>query len=403
MKEYKVKKDKKGSKEENKEKNKEDKETKERQELESALKQFIKEFKDLKFKPERLKDNIGFNLIELSYNFQKNKGVCTIIKKENSNKKYNVQDYPIILKCPGIMKIEQINKAEANSNTFYLLIMEESLFNLNILNNILHKNAGYDFLKIKNQPFNDIMGDLLLKYFVRQLICLMEFIDRNNFYFEDLSLNNFYVTKKEFLIRLYNFKNIINLEDKEKERKKAKKNTSSSKNKNIESSEEFELEKKDHYFQIGKCIYDLIFGNSFYNKGNDSSDLYENKKDELLMKYIKKIKEKNIDENLKELLIKLIDFDPKNRPDIEEIYRNKWIHQDNEIINDIISNFEKDIIKIITEFAKYDYFKKLESCFKKTEKIIKNDNNIILDKKSEKKNKIIKTGRFTYKKKVKRK
>ena len=403
MKEFKVKNGKKECKEESKEESKKSKEIIERTEFDYALKQFIKDFKDLKIN-QRFGENYFnhiYNLIPLSYNNGKSKGVCTIIKKEKANKKYNEQDYPIILKCPGVIKIEQIDIVNIDSNTFYLLIMEESLYNFNILNNILHKKDGYNFLKISNQPFNEIMGDNLLRYFVKQLINLLEFIDRNNLYFEDLSLNKFFVTKKEFLLRLYNFKNIINLDDKEKGKKKANKNTSFSKNKNIEKSDEFELERKEHYFEIGKCIYDLIFGNSFYSKEDECSDLYENKKDELLMKYIKKIKERNIDENLKELLIKLIDFDPKNRPDIEEIYRNKWIHQDNDIINDIISNFEKDIIKIISEFAKYDYFKKLKS-LKKNRNKSKYDNNIILDKKPEKKNKFIKTGRFTYKKKVKK-
>jgi hypothetical protein len=107
-----------------------------------------------------------------------------------------------------------------------------------------------------------------------------------------------------------------------------------------------------------------------------------------------------------------LDFDPKNRPSIEEIFRNKWIHEDYHIIDDIISNFEKDILKIILEFAKYDYLKRLEFCLennrensKNTKNIINNNNNIITKNKKgkDKKIKIIKTGRFIYKKRIQKK
>ena len=391
-------------------------------ENEQALINFFNEFPEIRRRkgPEVIKNN----LIPLYYNNGQNKGVGTIIKKRVEKKIYNEQDYPIILKNPGIMKIEQIfyinkdnkdnkdkkdKKDKKDNKKFYLLITEESLSDLNHLNKTLHENSGYNILKICNSPFNDIMGETLLKYFIRQLIYLLEFIDRSNLCFKELSLNKFFVSKKDFLLRLYNFKDIINLDDEEKssERKSKKKNNEKSEDNLIK----MELERKKHYLQIGKCIYDFMFGNSFFRNENENSEsLFEDKKVDLIMRYIKKIKTKNIDQNIKNLLIKLIDFEPKNRPNIEEIFRNKWIHQDYNIINDIIANFEKDIIKIIEEFAKQDYLQKLKMCVKKDKKknnenndnFEKNNNNIILEKNLHKKQKIIKTGRFTFKKKSKK-
>ena len=376
-------------------------------EMNLAIEKFFKDFKELKFRYDA--KGIELNLIPLNYNMGKSKGVCTIIKKGVENKKYNEQDYPIILKFPGVMKIEQIYARKINNTSiYYLLIMEESLANLYFLNRTLHNDEGYLLLKILNNPFKNIVGENLLKFLIRQIINLYEFIDRNNFCITNLSLKKFYVSKKDFSIRLYNFKDFLNFDDQENqiEKKSGKKNSSlNNKINNIE--ENFELQRKENYLQIGRCIFDLIFGNSFFRDENENTELFNSKKVDLVLRYIKKIKAKNLDENLKNLLIELIDFDLKYRPNIEEIYRNKWIYQDYQIVSDIISNFEKDIIKIISEFAKHDYLKKLESCNQnikiknKNNKKNNNENNNI-NNKIDKKCKIIKTGRFTFKKKCKK-
>ena len=373
------------------------------EEFDSARDKFIKDFvKDLKMKED--KEGIILNLMPLHYNGGKNKGVCTIIKKGSESKKYNEQDYPIILKCPEVMKIEQIYVRNLNPNIYYLLIMEESLSNLYFLNKTLH-NDGFSLLKIINSPYMEIMGENLLKYFTKQIINLLEFIDRNNLYFKNLSLKHFFVSKKDFLIRLYNFKNIINLDDKEKPiDKTTTKKSSLNKNKIKENIEENELKKKEYYDQIGGIICDLIFDNSDYKNINESPEIIEDKEIELKMRYNKKIKAKNMDDNLKDLLFKLICFEPKYRPNIEEIYRNKWVNENSNLINEIVSNFEKDIIKIISEFAKYDYLNKLEKYFPKNKEKYINDKNININNILEEKPKnVIKPGRFTYKKRIKKK
>jgi hypothetical protein len=382
------------------------------EEYSKVLKTFFNEFSQDISLYKKDNEGIKLHLIPLYYNSRKNKGVCTIIKKGVENKKYNEQDYPIILKFPGVMKIEQIYaktikiKEPNESYLYYLLIMEESLSNLYFLNRTLHLNDGYILLKIISPSFIEIFGNNLLKYMIRQLIYLMEFIDRSNLIFERLSLKDFFVTKKDFLLRLYNFKNIINLDDKEiPQEQRAGKKSLLLNNKNSDMNEQFEQLRKDNYFHLGKCIFDLIFGNIFFRNDNEKPNLFEEKKVDLLMRYIKKIKSKDMDENLKSLLISLIDIEKENRPNIEEIFRNKFIHQDYDIINDIISNYEKDIIKIIIEFAKNDYLVKLDSCFKKDMKGVnvninnKNINNNGIEKKC----KTIRTGRFIFKRKDKKK
>ncbi len=333
------------------------------EDIQETKEKFFNEFKELKKRRDR--EDLSVNLIPLYYNNEKNKGVGTIIKKkEKENQKYNEQDYPIILKYPGIMKIEQIFVLKNKIDTHYLFIMEESLSNLYYLNNnILHGDKPYSRLKICNNAL-DIVGDNLLKYFIKQLIYLIEFIDRNNLCLEDLSLTKFLITKKDFSLRLYNFENVKILKEEEKQLEKKSKKKNSSINANDDIAEKNELERKKNYFQIGKFIYELIFDNTFFGekkdkKVNENSKLFEDQKIDSIMRNIKQIKAKNIDQNIKNLLIKLLDYDPECRPNIEEIFRNKWIHQDYQIIDDIKSNFEKDIMKIISEFAKHDYLKKI--------------------------------------------
>lgn len=382
------------------------------EEYSKVLKTFFNEFKQELCLLKNESEGIKLRLIPLSYNSRRSKGVCTIIKKvEEKDKKYNEQDYPIILKYPGVMKIEQIYakyikiKEPNEQHLYYLLIMEESLSNLYFLNRTLHLDDGYILLKIITPSFIEIFGNNLLKYMVRQLIYLIEFIDRSNLTFKSLSLKDFYVTKKDFLLRLYNFQNIKNLDDEITPEKSAGKKSLLNNNKNNDMNEKFEQLRKDSYFYLGKCIYDLVFGNVFFKNENEKPNLFEEKKVDLIMRYIKKIKAKDMDENLKSLLISLIDYDQANRPNIEEIFRNKFIHQDYHIINDIISNYEKDIIKIIIEFAKNDYLVKLESCYKKDINDINKhiNNKIFKNNEIGKKCKLVKTGRFIFKRKNKNK
>ena len=166
------------------------------EDYEIAIKTFIKEFPELTIRSDS--QGLKLNLISLYYNWNKSKGVCTLIPKRQENQKYNEQDYPIVLKCQGVMKIEQIFAKTIKSNMCYLLILEESLSNLKILNKTLHEDDGYKLLKINNEPFINIIGDNLLKYFVKQLIHLLEFTDRNNLCITNLSLSKFFVTKIDF-------------------------------------------------------------------------------------------------------------------------------------------------------------------------------------------------------------
>ena len=67
----------------------------------------------------------------------------------------------------------------------------------------------------------------------------------------------------------------------------------------------------------------------------------------------------------------MIAFSPEERPNFEQIYRNKWINRNLQELNDTFSTFEYDEEKLIIELQKNDYLieKEKEKKEKKMKKI----------------------------------
>jgi hypothetical protein len=90
-------------------------------------------------------------------------------------------------------------------------------------------------------------------------------------------------------------------------------------------------------------------------KDENKNNIQSSKNDiiNFINKGIKKIISININNQLKNLVIKLINPEIKNRPSIIEISDCEWINKYKDNIKKIISiNFEQDI-KILIEFLKF--------------------------------------------------
>ena len=66
------------------------------------------------------------------------------------------------------------------------------------------------------------------------------------------------------------------------------------------------------------------------------------------------------DKDFIDFLCSLIQYRPKDRPSFEEIYRNKWLNKDVDIINNTFNAFENDEEKLIMELQKKDFLIKKE-------------------------------------------
>ena len=61
------------------------------------------------------------------------------------------------------------------------------------------------------------------------------------------------------------------------------------------------------------------------------------------------------DKEFIDFLVSLIGYTPDDRPNFEQIYRNKWINKNLQELNETYSFFEYDEEKLIIELQKQDY------------------------------------------------
>ena len=91
---------------------------------------------------------------------------------------------------------------------------------------------------------------------------------------------------------------------------------------------------------------------SEYLDRNSTSDVII----DLLQKAMDKIKSKKLsDKEFIDFLCSLIAYKPEERPDLELMYRNKWLNKNTEDIINIAENFELDEEKLIIELDKSDF------------------------------------------------
>ena len=170
-------------------------------------------------------------------------------------------------------------------------------------------------------------------------------------------------------------------------------------NKEVDS----EVARKQDYFALGSTIYYLKYGKPLlkYNLNKyrimtayEIVDLLEQKRDDIKF-------EKMSDKKFINFLCSLIQFKPRNRPNFEEIYRNIWLNENSEQINNIHSIHQGDERKMIMELQKSDFLIKKEKDLKsenENRQKSKDNKNIIKDVVKKKKNN--KFCRFRFKKRI---
>ena len=297
-------------------------------------------------------------------------------------------------KGPGIVKITKVS----NYNTRYLIIMEKSVLkDLNSCINHLHKNL----LNLIFYPFEKV-GNNLLRFFIKNLLNGMEVLNRYNYAHFDIKPQNILIFQR-MIAKLIDFSLLRNI-DKLKDEQipntyKVLFGTHGYIPPEIYQNKakvDKETAIKYDYFSLGATIFALKFG----DKMIDPNYFFDKKDNEveaeiiidLLEKARDKIKSKPFpDKGFNEFLCSLIQYKSKERPDFEEIYRNKWVHKNSEEINQIFEINELDEEKLMLELDKSDFLlskkeyiknKKENFAHKNNKKI--NRNKFIFKKKSKK-------------------
>jgi serine/threonine protein kinase len=322
--------------------------------------------------------------------------------EKNKGQQSEEEKYGIILRGKNIININKIISSKIGLKEYDLIIMEKaSLRDLGKISEFFHKN---NLLKTIYNPFEEVLEDNLLRFYLKQIINALELLDRNYYVHNDIKPQNILITYN-LIIKLTDFGLLRKVQNNETNIPGGTPGYLSPEyyiNRKVES----EVARKQDYFALGSTLYFLKYGEHMlkYKKGNDANmilladeivKLLEQNRD-----YIKS--KKSSDGEFINFLCSLIEYKPEDRPFFEEIYRNIWLNNNSEQINNIHSINQGEEEKLIMELQKSDFLIKKE---KEIENYINSDNekekkfienkNIKKDIIKKKKNKIC---RFRFKK-----
>ena len=216
---------------------------------------------------------------------------------------------------------------------------------------------------LQNKFFNNNL--FMLKFFSKQIIQSIDFLYNHNLVHCDIKPENFLIDNG-FILKISDFSVLKKIE----KHKKIKLNSTTW---NIKGPEYYtslkEVDPNNGYkidiFGFGLLLYYFLFQEHVLNDDNDKIFLNDKNND---------IKEKNnylyhkinetinkirydrlhyIDNELKELIISMIHPDINERLNIRDLINNKWINEDNNIINQIYNINEGEEMKILFEMKKY--------------------------------------------------
>ena len=272
------------------------------------------------------------------------------------------------IKGPNIIKIYDILEKKYDGKDYSLIIMEKALLrDLGAMINHLHQ---HNFIKLINNPFLELIGNNLLKYFVKQIVQGMETLDKNELIHFDIKPENILI-QSGLVLKVTDFSFLMNLQENEKSIKipggtKGYVTPEYYHKKEIDKL----TAKKQDYFALGATIYLLKVGYQMLKyKKYENDTLTEDRIIDLLQRDVAHIRaDPLMDKDFVDFLCQLIQYIPEERPSFEEIYRNKWLNKDLDEISFIINSFiEGEESVLMKELIKSDYLIKKQAEIKKEE------------------------------------
>ena len=282
-----------------------------------------------------------------------------IIEKTESIK-YNKK-----LKSSNIIKIYKISEINYNKKFYNIIIMEKALTNLTKLYDDLHNNKIFNLI---NQPFFEIVGNNLMKYMTKDIVKGLETLDRNELVHYNLKTENLLITcglktkiaDSSFLIDLIDY---IKKDAKLKIPKETRGYITPEYFNGIENKEENRPEynveniKKQDYFALGASLFLFKMGSQKLYKKQKDKEISEDSLLDFLQRDISQIESSHLfNDKFVDFICNLMKYTPKERPNLEEIFRNEWL---NENFNDIFpisyAYLNGDEDKFIKELVKSDF------------------------------------------------
>ena len=297
----------------------------------------------------------------------KNKIMAGKIIEKVKNEKTQEEIFGLDLKGQNIIRTNKIYSTKIKDKYYDLIIMDKALLrDLGKLNEFFH---GYNLLKlIFKSPFKVFSGDFLLRFYSRQIISGLETLERKDYAHFDIKPDNILVTVN-LVIKISDFDLMKKVED----HMKLPGGTQGflTPEYYLEKNVSSDVAKKQDYFAFGATLFILKYGKQLFKyKKYDDKEMNADRLIDLLERGISYIKaDKFTNKNLKKFLISLIQYKPDDRPNFEQIYRNKWINKNVEELDRTVMAFENDEEKLIMELLKKDFLMKRERRANKLKKI----------------------------------
>ena len=304
-----------------------------------------------------------------------------LIRKDDEDKLGEIK-YIDLLKNTNIIRINQVLTKQVKYKTYYLIIMEKAM--LRDLGKLSEFYFKHHLLKlIYEDSFDEQIGENLLRFYTKQIVNAMKNLDDNYLVHFDIKPENLLITLN-LVVKLSDFGLLTKIKNQNSIRIPG--GTQGFLTREYYKKEKVSNEdaKKQDYFSLGSTLFYLKFGEHMLKYPRMDEPILNAQRITLLLdKKMDFIKARPLTEqNFIDFICKLIQYDPVDRPNFEEIYRDKWLNENSDIIRELFFFYESDEEKFIMELQKSDYLikKKKESktkCkkfkFKRTNKEIKKE------------------------------
>ena len=230
---------------------------------------------------------------------------------------------------------------------------------------IIQNLRGYNII---HNPFDELLGDNLLRFYCKQIVESLELLNRNNLVHFDIKPENILITIN-LIAKLSDFSLLTKI--KEGQSSEIPGGTTGYVSREYYDKQKIPIEnlRKQDYFSLGSTLFYLKYGEIMldYDKYDDPL-MNKDRITDLLHKKMDFIKSRNFEENdFIKFLLSLIQYNPNERPIFEQIYRNNWLNRNLDVIKSVVLGNVADEEKLIMELQKSDFLKMKE--YEKKEKI----------------------------------